>query len=218
MFGITLPDIIPPAWSLGLEVFFYLSIPFLLIYRVRTPFFIASLAFFYVACLGYVNTDFYGYRLLPGVLFIFLCGSYLYDGSKNEKVLTWTTCVAALATLAAILSGIVLRAPFNTEVTAGLVFGIPAIYLLAKLGYHKIDEFLGNISYGVFLNHFVIMYAAEAIGYKETTTEYIFTVLCVSFLCSTASYYLVERPALMLRHAIRAKNKLHGAERGSKIA
>jgi peptidoglycan/LPS O-acetylase OafA/YrhL len=205
MFGITTPDILPPAWSLGLEAFFYLSIPLLLIYRARMPFFIASLAFFSVACLGYINTDLYGYRLLPGVLYIFLCGSYLYEGSRAEKSLTVATWMAALATLAAILSGLITRAPYNTEVTAGLVLGFPVIYFLSKLGYHRIDEFFGNISYGVFLNHFVVMYAAEAMGYKVPSSGYIFAVLFASFLCSVGSYYVAERPALKARHALRTK-------------
>ncbi|WP_285349921.1 acyltransferase [Pseudomonas sp. ME-P-057] len=207
MFGITIPDILPPAWSLGLEAFFYLSIPFLIIYRARMPFYVASIAFFYIACLGYVNTDVYGYRLLPGVLFMFLCGSYLYDGTRAEKALTIVTCMAALVTLAAILSGVILQAPFNTEVTAGLAFGIPTIFLLSKFPYSKIDEFFGNISYGVFLNHFVVMYAAEALGYRVFSTEYVIAVLCASFFCSVASYYLVERPALELRHVLRERNK-----------
>jgi peptidoglycan/LPS O-acetylase OafA/YrhL len=207
MFGITIPDILPPAWSLGLEAFFYLSIPFLIIYRARMPFYAASIAFFYIACLGYVNTDVYGYRLLPGVLFMFLCGSYLYDGTRAEKALTIVTCMATLVTLAAILSGVILQAPFNTEVTAGLAFGIPTIFLLSKFPYSKIDEFFGNISYGVFLNHFVVMYAAEALGYRVFSTEYVIAVLCASFFCSVASYYLVERPALELRHVLRERNK-----------
>nr|BFE97247.1 hypothetical protein GCM10020185_77830 [Pseudomonas brassicacearum subsp. brassicacearum] len=71
MFGITVPEILPPAWSLGLEMCFYLLIPFLILYKTRGIAFALSVTVFMVASLGYLDTDIYGYRLLPGVLFIF---------------------------------------------------------------------------------------------------------------------------------------------------
>lgn len=77
MFGVTLPEILPPAWSLGLEMCFYLLIPFLILYKMRGVAFTLSVTVFMGASLGYLDTDIYGYRLLPGVLFIFLGGSYL---------------------------------------------------------------------------------------------------------------------------------------------
>lgn len=212
MFGLTLPDILPPAWSLGLEVLFYLVIPFLVLLNVRGPFFIASVLVFCVACLGYVNTDFWGYRLLPGVLFMFLCGSYLYDHVKRDRIMVGFTCLASLAACIAILCGVIPKAPFNTEVTAGIAFGVPAVYFLSRFGYHKIDEFFGNISYGVFLNHFVVIYAAEAMGYKDATPTYVISVVVVAFICSGISYYLVERPALKWRNLIRARSRAVAAE------
>lgn len=207
MFGVTDPAILPPAWSLGLEVMFYLTIPFLVIKNARAPAFVLSALLFCVACLGYINADIWGYRLLPGVLFMFLSGSYLYEGTAGEKWLVVFTALAAFMACAAIATGFIPRLPFNLEVTAGIAFGVPAVWFLSRLGYHKVDEFFGNVSYGVFLNHFVIMYAAEALGYKEFTTMTVTLILVTAFLCSGISYYLVERPALKWRHALRVKNR-----------
>jgi peptidoglycan/LPS O-acetylase OafA/YrhL len=204
MFGVTNPDILPPAWSLGLEAFFYLVIPFLLIYKARGSFYIASMVIFYLACLGFINTDFYGYRLLPGVLFIFLCGSYLWWPSRRDFMVLLATWVISFLTLIAILAGIIPQAPFNTEVTTGIVIGIPAVRYLSAYRFQKVDEFLGNISYGVFLNHFVVIYAASALGYKELTPFTIVLILNVSLSMSTFTYYLIERPAIAMRHALRS--------------
>ncbi|WP_223456468.1 MULTISPECIES: acyltransferase family protein [unclassified Pseudomonas] len=207
MFGAAGSWILPPAWSLGLEMCFYLVIPFLIIYRARGVAFALSVVVFMVACLGFINTDLYGYRLLPGVLFMFLCGSYLYKAQPKDLAIAAGTAVAAALMFAAIMAGWIERRPFNAEVTAGIALGVPAVYLLTKLKYHRIDEFLGNISYGVFLNHYVVMYFLHAIGSVAYDGAIVATVLALSLLLSGVSYYCVERPALKLRHALRAGAK-----------
>jgi peptidoglycan/LPS O-acetylase OafA/YrhL len=208
MFGASGSWIVPPAWSLGLEMCFYLVIPFLLIYRARGVAFALSVAVFIPACLGFINTDYYGYRLLPGVLFIFLCGSYLYKPQAKGLVIAAGTAVAAALIFVAIMAGWIERRPSNAEVAAGIALGIPAVYVLTKLKFHRIDEFLGNISYGVFLNHFVVIYFLHGL-WPITSFDWqkVALVLVLSFLLSGVSYYCVERPALTLRHALRAGKK-----------
>ena len=207
MFGAAGSWILPPAWSLGLEMCFYLMIPFLIIYRARGVAFALSVVVFMAACLGFINTDLYGYRLLPGVLFMFLCGSYLYKAQPKDLAIAAGTAVVAALMFAAIMAGWIERRPFNAEVTAGIALGVPAVYLLTKLRFHRIDEFLGNISYGVFLNHYVVMYFLHAVWSVTYDGAVVATVLALSLLLSGVSYYCVERPALKLRHALRAGAK-----------
>ncbi|MFJ7794088.1 acyltransferase family protein [Pseudomonas sp. NPDC096950] len=208
MFGITVPEILPAAWSLGLEMCFYLLIPFLIVYKVRGLAYGLSVVVFMVAALGYINTDVYGYRLLPGVLFIFLCGSYLYRMRARAGMIVVGTAIVAALMFLAIVTGLIPRRPFNAEVTAGIALGVPAVFLLSKLKYHRMDELLGNISYGVFLNHFVVMYGLRAFWPVAYDTRMITAVLLLSFVLSGISYYFVERPALKLRHALRAGVRL----------
>lgn len=159
----------PGRW--GSKCVSYLLIPFLIVYKLRAVAYALSVAVFMVASLGYINTDVYGYRLLPGVLFIFLCGSYLYRMQARGRVIVAATATAIVATLMflAIVSGFIPRRPFNAEVTVGIALGVPAVCLLSKLKYHRMDELLGNISYGVFLNHFVVMYGCGPSGRWRTT-------------------------------------------------
>jgi peptidoglycan/LPS O-acetylase OafA/YrhL len=156
------------------------------------------------ACFGFINSDIYGYRLLPGVLFMFLCGSYLYKPQAKGLAIATATAVAAALMFAAINAGLIERRPFNAEVTAGIALGIPIVYLLTKLKFHRIDEFLGNISYGVFLNHFVVIYFLRAFWPVAYDAPIVAAVLFLSFGLSCVSYYCIERPALKLRHALRA--------------
>jgi peptidoglycan/LPS O-acetylase OafA/YrhL len=140
MFGASGIWILPPAWSLGLEMCFYLVIPFLLIYRARGVAFALSVAVFIPACLGLINTDFYGYRLLPGVLFIFLCGSYLYKPQAKGLAIAGGTAVAAALIFVAIMAGWIERRPFNAEVAAGIAVGIPVVFLLSGVSYYCVER------------------------------------------------------------------------------
>lgn len=204
MFGLAGTQLMPPAWSLGLELCFYLAIPFLLIFKLRGVAFALSVAVFMVACLGYINTDVYGYRLLPGVLFMFLCGSYLYDAQGKDRLIAMGTFVVAALLFVAIMAGWIERRPFNAEVTLGVALGIPAVYLLTRLRQHPLDEFFGNISYGVFLNHFVAMYLLRALWPLAWIGWYVEAVMALSFVMSIVSYHVIEKPALKLRHKLRA--------------
>ena len=203
MFGIGGTQILPPAWSLGLEMCFYLLIPFLLIFNARGAAFTLSVGVFLLACLGYIDTDVYGYRLLPGVLFMFLCGSYLYKADNKGLMIAAGTAVGAGLLFVAIMTGLIERRPFNAEVTLGIALGIPAVYLLTRFKFHPLDELLGNISYGVFLNHFVVMYLLRGFWPVAYDTRMVVAVLVLAFLFSGVSYYCVERPALKWRHRLR---------------
>lgn len=206
MYGVTAPEIIPPAWSLGLEASFYLAIPFILLLSLRRWCFIMSIAIFIAACTGAINTDNYGYRLLPGVLFIFLIGSFLRSGSVRDKAFIISAWGLALVLFACITTGIIERANYNLDVTAGIILGIPVIYALQKLKYSKFDEFLGNVSYGVFLNHFVFMHIAHFIGIRTFNLTQAIILIACSIGLSVLTYYTIERPFLKVRHKMR-KNK-----------
>lgn len=205
MYGVTTPEIIPPAWSLGLEATFYLLFPLLLILKLRRVTFILSITIFTAACCGIIDTDIYGYRLLPGVLFIFLIGSFIISGSKIDKLLIAIALGLSISIYIGISIGAIEKANYNLDVTAGLIVGLPVIYFLSMIRHHKIDEFFGNISYGIFLNHFVFMHIAHYMGIKIFSGWQAGLLITCSFLLSVASYYLIERPALRLRHKLRSQ-------------
>lgn len=206
MFGMSDPNIIPQAWSLGLEMCFYLLIPFILIYKARLALFYASVTIGILAFFGYLHSDFYGYRLLPGVLFIFLCGSFIRRGTAAEHFAVFVAWGLALAGCVLVATGSAQWLPYNVQVAAGIVIGIPMIMLLSKLPYHKADEVMGNISYGVFLNHFLIIYAGKALGVTSISPKLAALYVAVAFLLSGISYYLVERPVLAWRKTLRARS------------
>jgi len=76
----------PQSWSLALEVQAYLVLPFILRNKV-VKYFVAiiSFAFFMIASMrvGGIDADTYGWRLLPGTIFMFIIGSFINDSTKK---------------------------------------------------------------------------------------------------------------------------------------
>jgi peptidoglycan/LPS O-acetylase OafA/YrhL len=200
--------LIPPAWSLGAEIQFYLLIPLLLLFRLRTLAFLVGLAVFGAAAWGRLHTDTFGYRLLPGVLVFFLMGAALYDARNTSR--TRGMVIVAAGVLAAITFGFVLShfgrlmSPYNPETLIGIVIGLPLVYWLGKLPQQSLDNRLGDLSYGVFLNHFLIQWAF--VGRPDGALEFA-GYLAASLALSMLTQRLVERPVLRWRRNLRAQRE-----------
>lgn len=195
--------LIPPAWSLGAEIQFYLLMPLILLLRVRWLVLVGSLLVFASAAWGMIHTDYYGYRLLPGVLLFFMLGSYLYD-YRERPVQRKIVCIAALL---AILIGVAvltysghLQLPYNRETLLGAGIGIPALYILGRLPQRGWDNRLGDLSYGVFLNHFLLQWSL--IGLPQSVAAWILYIAS-SLALSYLTQRLIERPVLQWRKKLR---------------
>jgi peptidoglycan/LPS O-acetylase OafA/YrhL len=95
--------LMPQSWTLGLVLTFYLLFPFIAIKPRFIP--LAALLSCMVAApayLGVIQTDAFGYTLLPGALLIFLAGAILSrfgQGSKIIPLSTWTLRVIGFVCL-----------------------------------------------------------------------------------------------------------------------
>lgn len=198
--------VIPQAWSLGLELSFYLMIPLTLLHPHMVKWVaVASLAVFIAAYIGFIDTDLFGYRLLPGTFFIFLMGAALANPKlfwPGQNLCFWLLSLLMFNALFANPAWMDLK--YNKEVLLGIVIGVPALAALSRLTFSRYDAFVGNLSYGVFLNHFVFIYIFEWLGFTADSIAEYLALVALSSGAALASYYLIERPALKMRHKIRA--------------
>ena len=198
--------LIPPAWSLGAEVQFYVLAPFLLLAPTRLLLAgLLSLAVYLAALGGLVNSEWYGYRLLPGVLIFFLLGAGLQHLHQQRQFTRARTLTVGVATLAVVALGALylngtLRQPYNFETLLGLILGLSLLHTLATRPRTRWDDFAGDISYGVFLNHFLIMWAFYPQGVAAGQLP---GLLALSIVLSWLSQRVVEQPLLKLRHRFR---------------
>jgi peptidoglycan/LPS O-acetylase OafA/YrhL len=204
--------LIPQTWSLGLELTFYLVIPFILLYCSRKYVYIlagVSFLVFLTAYMGLVNTDQFGYRLLPGTLFMFLVGSSFFakDMQSNKfRIVIFSLTLTLL--IISIINRKYYQYHYNKEVLIGLLFGMMAVKFLEHFPFKNIDEFFGNLSYGVYLNHMIIIWVMQSFfEVKKFNTPNIAVLLTASCTLALLTFRYIERPALRWRHSLRYRTK-----------
>jgi len=179
--------LIPPAWSLGTELQAYLLLPFALMYR--RVFFTAvliSFGIYTLANFSVIHPDYFGYRFIAGVLFIFLAGSALQRYEKSDKLyiaVLWML-IAALALFAYYTNSF--SSAYTKETYAGLLIGIPLVLFLSKTKITlPFNKTLGNLSYAIFLTHFLSIWILQYIGIPSSKTfAYISQLSLLTFFIS----------------------------------
>jgi peptidoglycan/LPS O-acetylase OafA/YrhL len=203
--------LVPPAWSLGLEEQFYWLFPPLVfkpwIGRALT---LLSAIVFATAVGDFINGEIWGFRLLPGVLFMFMMGKNLADfNATRSKEALWTSVALYLFCVVMLVCVSFQWEPLEGYVIhelIGLVAGYPVIALLSKLPRRKWDESIGHCSYGVFLNHVLIVnLMAHFRFFMGDLHEIAAVALVLSTVASFASYHLVEKFVSRFRMKIRAR-------------
>jgi len=203
MFGLYHSLYIPPAWSLGLEMSFYLVFPFFLLMTssVRHLVLLGSCGIAVIAYCGIINTDWFGYRLLPGTFFVFAAGAALAVPRRFHILfLPAVVTTSSIGAFSSLMWPDVFGMPHNFEVTSGIVIGIAAVSLLRGSEFSQIDEFLGNLSYGVFLNHYLLIMIAQTYQIAMWPFVPLFSIGMAWLSCR-----FVEQPALRWRRQWRCK-------------
>ena len=164
--------LIPPAWSLGAEFQFYLLVPFLLRYpKITGIIFIFSLVIYSFANLDIINSDYFGYRLLPGVIFIFLIGVYLQK-LLYKRILFFERILLIFAYIYSVLWFIIIVLYFNVygvytrETLLGIILGVPLVFFALRFKIFPFKKFLGDLSYVVYLMHFLIIWFLDYMNWN----------------------------------------------------
>lgn len=199
--------LVPPAWSLGAELQFYLLAPAMLLWpRVGMVLGGASLVVHGLALHGVLNTDWYGYRLLPGVLWVFALGMAMFELHRRRspwsRWLAWTAAPVAVATYLYLRWMGLHTAPYHQEVLWGWGLGIPLLHWTGRMrNAGRLHALAGDLSYGVFLNHFLLLWLFfPASGLSPLQ---LLMLAASSLLLSWATQRWLERPVLAWRRRLR---------------
>jgi peptidoglycan/LPS O-acetylase OafA/YrhL len=201
--------LIPPAWSLGAELQFYLLAPAMLLWpRAGLALACVSFGVHALAWHGRLNTDWYGYRLLPGVLWVFAIGMLMFHAHRQRphvaRAMAWAAPVLATLIYLYLRQRGLHTAPYHQEVLLGWGLGVPLLHWAGRFrGGGRIDSVAGDLSYGVFLNHFLLIWLLfPAPG--RTPLQLAVLAIC-SCALSWATQRWLERPVLAWRRQLRTK-------------
>lgn len=190
--------LLPTAWSLAVEVQFYLLVPLLLsrrsLFRVCA---LVSLLIYAGAQLGFLQQDYYGYRLLPGVLWVFLSGALLAQPSRRHYAVLgvlWVACCIYTICLFYVSQP---YKPHLMEVAVGYVLGVPLVHFLSRVsilssGFQRFQRYAGACSYPLFLIHLPVIWLIH--GLFGTVDAAWVWVLAVSLVYSVCLHRFIELP------------------------
>ncbi len=200
--------LVPPAWSLGAEMFFYALAPWLWRHwRAALWLALASLFTQALAWHGILHSDWWGYRLLPGVLWVFVLGMAMQRFQKTQphraRQLSWLTPLLAMGVGGYLYVTGMLSQPYHREVLLGLALAIPLIQFLTRspstiaARYRPMDRRLGDLSYGIFLNHFLLIWWLDL---PPSPAPWQWgALIATSIILSALSQRLIEQPVLRWR-------------------
>jgi len=197
---------VPPAWSLGLEMQFYLLAPWLM-RRPRRLLWAMALSFLVsiAAHTGLLHTDWFGYRLLFGNLFMFASGAWLYQVQRQQAsakplLALWLACLALFLFTGARGTW---STPFTFEVLLGFLVALPLVATLGKLPRQPWDDALGHLAYGVFLGHFAVLWAGQHQGWLTASGRPLLLYLALVLVLAWLAHHAIERPLHAHRRRLR---------------
>ncbi len=216
--------LVPPAWSLGLEEQFYWFFPLFVLNRhLGRAIIIASLVVYGFAFTGAINPEFFGYRTLPGVLFIFMLGKSLADYNfTHKKEDLWTMLGLygfVVLLLVTVLIKADLQANYRLEVLTAVAVGFPLLAFLSRMKRRQFDELLGHTSYGIFLSQFLVLNLLTHFQlFSNNRDELVWAAALGSTIFGYAGYVLVEKfiNPLRMRLRERANPKVETVATGSR--
>ncbi len=202
--------LVPTAWSLGAELQAYLLLPFVIKnYNLKILLTLASFIVYLLANLAIIHPDYFGYRLICGVFFIFVIGSSMQRNNSTTPNTTdsfdrWLplTAWAFIFISACIFFYTDSFSPAYTKETfLGLLLGIPLIYLTFQIKKKfPLNSLLGSLSYGVFLCHFLGIWLLETLNIAQKgNAVYITILLLFSIFISYLGVVVVESPITKIR-------------------
>lgn len=200
--------LIPPAWSLGAELQAYLLLPLAFIYpRLKFVLLTASICIYMAANFSIINPDYFGYRLIPGVFFIFALGSCLESTRKQNNsssfdgFFPWAVWWGIAILGAIFFFWEMFGTGYTRETFLGLLAGIPIVHALGRSPIKLPgNALMGGLSYGVFLAHFPVIWWLDHTGYVHSESiAYVPAITLGAVVVSYLGILLVEKPVDKVR-------------------
>ncbi|TWT56732.1 Acyltransferase family protein [Thalassoglobus neptunius] len=208
------------AWTLSLELMFYLIAPFIVCRRVPVIIAITAAS---LALRGFVANAFglfedpWSYRFFPFELAMFLLGTLAYKLYSRSPAESWVQSrwripvIAVFALFILFYTYVPLESiPRRWVFYSIAFFAIP--YLFASTRYSKLDAKIGEYSYPIYISHMLVLYSTEPFLRKLHLENFKLIIVAVAtFLVSAALIRWISEPLEKVRQnrvALAKKNRV----------
>lgn len=187
---------VPQAWSISIELTFYLIAPFIC-RNLKTiiTLLIMSAAIALLLFLLDLPNDPWNYRFFPSQLVYFMLGSagyFLYRKIKTHSrvYLNWSALlIILLITIFYSQLQEIINSTLLDAVTILLYsIGVPLVFILSKSW--KKDRFIGELSYSIYLVHMLIIYLVHLSGFSRV---FVFGFNEIVIILTIASCVLIQK-------------------------
>jgi len=208
-------DILTPAWSLDIELQFYLLFPLLFYisrnnYKVLTWLFVIMIGVSFYLCIGY--DTYWMNNSLPTYLYFFVLGMIIFFRKMKFNPNTEKICLAVFFVMI-VLQYVLPYSQLHYKeigslyyITVSLVLVLLAVPTLAnsvQIRSDKKDKFLGELSFLIYLAHWVLIRPYGVLTQNVSAAMhilYILLYLTLTIGLAVFIYRLVDRPMERLRH------------------
>lgn len=182
--------LIPQAWTIGVEIAFYLIAPFLVKRKIKIiiPLILLSLILRTVLYFHFdLKKDPWTYRFFPTELVFFLLGIVSYHIYKKLQIIEIKNDLMRLIWIAILVFTLVysfLPIPFKSYLYLITFFiSLPFVFILTKTW--KIDSYIGELSYPIYISHILVLTVIQAlkipiiggVGLTLTLSTIVFSVI-----------------------------------------
>lgn len=185
--------LVPPAWSIGLELWFYLLAPFLVLWRTRSLVTLVAVSLIIRLLLEW-HAPWSSYFFFPANLCFFVWGMLTYRIYRNEKYARIATQPLTQGIFLFVVVAIVFRqfVPFyrNYDWLLYILFGVTLPFLFHASKAWAWDRWIGNLSYPIYLIHASVLLLLK-VGYG--TDRGLVTISC-STIAALVLLVVVEQP------------------------
>jgi peptidoglycan/LPS O-acetylase OafA/YrhL len=197
---------ISPAWSIGVEIWFYLIAPFLVLLRSRWIVLLGVVSIALNSVMIKFGLD--AYHFFPAQLFFFMAGMLLhraYVAKSLENVDRRIGYGALIIVVVIFVCFGKLPKPIATDyvIYATLIPAIPLLFALTRK--NRIDIALGNLSYPIYIVHALIINAADNLLHHadvKWNVEIDFIVIVTVVVTSLVLYLVIEKPVDEIRQRL----------------
>lgn len=199
--------LVPQAWSLGIELSFYLIAPFALRLSDRKLYFLLAASFAVRAAL-YVyglRLDPWNYRFFPSELAFFIIGAlsqryyekYRHWLRKANLRLGPVVVVGVWAFTASFAHIPVSKTLLMVVYFAIVAMALPLLFETTRKS--RIDRHIGELSYPIYLSHMLVISCLQSLWKGPLNNAFGFSACIITIGLSLLIYFLVDKPVGLIR-------------------